>query len=251
MKKFLLSIFVVLIISHVFTAASIQKPNDELLFPIFGYEHGGSYGFINSAGKIVITPQFSWVNHYSEGLAAVKKNNKWGYIDQTGKIIIPLIYDDAEDFSEGLGLVKMGDSWSYLNTQGKEIFKQKFSWAKPFSEGLALVIPEGSTTVSMYIDKTGKAVLTPSQTCDFEWDKLSKEDRELLQGQDNTFIKKYLDKQGKEHLTMPAYYGMFENGLAKFTCGSEGLYAKQGYINKAGKIVWDPIHSSYAFPTGP
>ncbi len=61
--------------------------------------------------SVMIEPKYQDASYFSEGLAAVKQNDKWGYIDETGKTIIPFEYDYAFPFSEGVAVVaKYGTS---------------------------------------------------------------------------------------------------------------------------------------------
>lgn len=51
---------------------------------------------------------------FSEGLLAVKSNDKWGFIDKAGEIIIPYTYDDVGDFLYGYAKVKTEKGWTYI-----------------------------------------------------------------------------------------------------------------------------------------
>ncbi|MDP3533695.1 MAG: WG repeat-containing protein [Alphaproteobacteria bacterium] len=71
-------------------------------------------GYINSAGQIIIPPQFDWIGIFnlsspitvvSIGCKSVQvpnseysemKGGKWGAIDKTGKIIVPIEYDRSD-----------------------------------------------------------------------------------------------------------------------------------------------------------
>jgi hypothetical protein len=44
---------------------------------------GEKWGFIDSAGKLAITPKFDYAFNFSDGLAAVGKHQMYGYIDQS------------------------------------------------------------------------------------------------------------------------------------------------------------------------
>jgi hypothetical protein len=65
-------------------------------------EVDGLYGFADEAGNVVIQPQYSWVGHFSNGMARFSTNGesagKWGYIERTGQTVIPPQFDSAEDF---------------------------------------------------------------------------------------------------------------------------------------------------------
>lgn len=57
---------------------------------------GGLWGYISVNGQIVIEPTYEEVYGFSEGMAAVKLNNKWGFINTNGAIVIPCEYDNVE-----------------------------------------------------------------------------------------------------------------------------------------------------------
>ena len=65
-------------------------------------EVDGLYGFADEAGNVVIQPQYSWVGHFSNGMARFSANGesagKWGYIERTGRTVIPPQFDSAGDF---------------------------------------------------------------------------------------------------------------------------------------------------------
>lgn len=53
----------------------------------------------------IIAPQYDDIRHFSDGLAAVKKNGKWGYIDTENQVVVPFQYDMAYSFNEGHAIV--------------------------------------------------------------------------------------------------------------------------------------------------
>ena len=54
---------------------------------------------------VFIDPQYEDAGFFSEGLVAVKQDDKWGYIDLANKVVIPFEYDYASYFSEGYAIV--------------------------------------------------------------------------------------------------------------------------------------------------
>src|SRR5688572_3761124 len=48
----------------------------------------GRWGYINTAGELVIEARYDDAGPFSEGLASVNKRGKWGFIDQNGNEII-------------------------------------------------------------------------------------------------------------------------------------------------------------------
>ncbi|HEF9233395.1 TPA: WG repeat-containing protein, partial [Campylobacter coli] len=45
-------------------------------------------------GEFAIEPKFDGVGNFSEGLVAVKLNEKWGFIDKNGDFVIKPKFDD-------------------------------------------------------------------------------------------------------------------------------------------------------------
>jgi hypothetical protein len=75
------------------------------------------WGFIDTSGKVVITPQYPEASAFSEGLASVCAGDcssnptlpfSRGYIDRDGKVVIPMQFGIASNFSEGLAQVCIG-----------------------------------------------------------------------------------------------------------------------------------------------
>ena len=146
------------------------------------------YKFINKQGKILFeNPKlFEIIDHseFSEGLAAVIKDDKWGFIDVNGTFVIPPkfinVFKDTK-FNEGLVPIETQTTYSYecgsnpvrtqigyrdkygfMDRTGKFEIEPKFDGAEPFSEGLAAVrIYDGSIVKWGYVDRTGSFVIPP------------------------------------------------------------------------------------------
>lgn len=58
----------------------------------------GKYGFINTAGQLMVPLEYDNTSNFSEGLAWVQKSGKCGFVNAKGKMVIPLEYDYADDF---------------------------------------------------------------------------------------------------------------------------------------------------------
>lgn len=65
--------------------------------------------------------QYDIVSSFSDGLAAVRKNNKWGFVDYYYALVIPLIYDEVGDFKEGKAIVKLNGTRIEIDKNGNEI----------------------------------------------------------------------------------------------------------------------------------
>src|SRR4051812_25674936 len=91
-----------------------QIPNSEA-------KSRGPWGFVDTAGKIVIPKRFIHASAFSEGLAEVDTvgggfsgNAGHGFIDKKGAFVLPPQFDWAESFSEGLAPVRIKDKWFYI-----------------------------------------------------------------------------------------------------------------------------------------
>jgi WG containing repeat len=130
-------------------------------------EHWGYVDF--SCSHIVIPPQFSYAYGFSEGVAAVKVGEKWGFINTAGKLAISPQFDGVgyKGFAEGLMNVKIGSQWGVIDHTGSFVIPPKFYHLERFSEGLAFasIVDEYAalTDSSIYgfIDKTGQFAISP------------------------------------------------------------------------------------------
>lgn len=109
---------------------------------------------------------------FCDGLARVELDGDepwFGYIDKKGSSVIHCAYHEAENFSEGLAAVRKNDKYEFINTKGEIAIKQNYSWIGSFSEGLAPVRVGGRDGKEGYIDKKGnmKIPLTYQQTRPF------------------------------------------------------------------------------------
>lgn len=131
------------------------------------------YGFVDTKGKLVIQPQYTFAYKFSEGMAYVnvgdREYGKYGYIDKNGKMVIKPEYYAAGDFSEGLAPVKLRNSdkgpWAYIDKKGQIAIKPfEIGYAGSFSTyGLAPINTISMTNEGSYgfIDRTGKVIIKP------------------------------------------------------------------------------------------
>ena len=91
------------------------------------------YGYINKEGKVVIDPRFTWAKDFCTGLAAVQTKmdagGKWGFINTAGDIVIDAVYDEVEDFTKDYTRAYRYDSLKYfiLDKTGKIIYSGRYS----------------------------------------------------------------------------------------------------------------------------
>jgi hypothetical protein len=122
------------------------------------------YGFQESlfSKKIIIAPQYTAVNRFSEDVASVaigeKDEKLWGFIDKTGKWVIRPLYHDASSFHEGLASVKMNTKYGYIDKKGDFIINPQFDEAYSFIEGIAKVKVGNKVG---YVNKLGEVAMEP------------------------------------------------------------------------------------------
>lgn len=118
---------------------------------------GGKMGYIRPDGSVAIPFSFDWGGSFWEDLAYVKSGGMYGFIDKTGAYAVDLLYTDAEDFSEGLAAVeKDNDLWGYIDYSGNTILPHQYELAWPFVNGIAKVVFQDFAYG--YIDKAGNVI---------------------------------------------------------------------------------------------
>ena len=126
------------------------------------YKTSDSYaqwGLIDIKGKQIVKPQYADCLDFSEGLAAVKKDDKWGYIDTKGKEVLPLIYESVESFKNGLAKVYQGRWYSYIDKTGKPVITVEYlTDCESFADGMARIKKKFKYG---FIDTTGNELIPP------------------------------------------------------------------------------------------
>jgi hypothetical protein len=207
------------------TSGAATNNSDPILLPV---KVSGKWGYVNDSGQLVINPQFDAAEEFHEGRAAVclgkpcswyesPKDSRWGFIDTSGKVIVTPQYASASFFSEGLAAVCTGDCSGldatktsirgYIDRDGKLAIPMQFGIAMNFKEGLAQVC-------------IGRC----------NWEK------------DNGYNGKFGFVDHSGHFVINPQYDnadSFDRGFAAVTLG-KGDQAKTGYVDKTGRIIWQP-----------
>ncbi|MFZ5596756.1 MAG: WG repeat-containing protein [Bacillota bacterium] len=106
-------------------------------------DSAGKWGYIDTAGNMVVGPQFEEAFPFKEGLARVGFNDgKKGFIDKEGQIVIEPKYDFATDFFDGYAAVHIYSNekskYFVINKEGKVVIETPYE-IYGFAEGLAIV----------------------------------------------------------------------------------------------------------------
>ncbi len=103
------------------------------------YVNHAQYGLIDKNGKTIIPVEYQSVGKVSEGLVAVKKNEKWGFCNLQGIEVIPCQYKAIQPFSEGHAAVKKGRKWGLIDANGATVFPIQYKAIGNVKEGLVWV----------------------------------------------------------------------------------------------------------------
>jgi hypothetical protein len=209
---------------------------EEMLYPHTEREDG-PWGYIDKAGKVVISLQFASAQPFSEGLAAVEVRDgdgtplqKFGFIDRTGALVIPAQFTRVQRlFRSGRAAVKLG-SWGLIDRNGKLILPATYAFVGPFSDGRAIVgVPDvGSRYKFGGIDLDGQVVVP------LENDSMSPFSEGLAAAKRGGKFG-YVDKRGTAVVPFQFWHaGPFNAGLATVLKGANG---ESGFIDRRGTMV--------------
>lgn len=83
----------------------------------------GQWAFVHASG-VMSKPHRGQIRPFSEGLAAVQQDEKWGYINTAGKWVIPPQYQSAGAFQTGRALVRNHNEQSLLiDNHGRVLYR--------------------------------------------------------------------------------------------------------------------------------
>ena len=201
-------------------------PFSEGLAP-FQDEQTGLWGMLSLNGTAAIAATYQECINFSEGLAAVKINDKWGYINTKNEVIIPFVFDGARHFYEGYASVQKiieGESkWGIIDKDGTPITGFKYKFIVWFSEGRAGVC---QTNRFNCIDDTGRELFEPAYKMILPFK--NGYALALEPGNKHTLI----DKLGNKVLTGFDDLKSYREGL--IGASKDGLY---GFVDITGKTI--------------
>ena len=203
------------------------------------------YGFINSVGELSIPFSYDDVRPFSNGCAAVKKEEKWGFVNKEGQLIIPCKYESVEDFSEGYANVEKNGKWGFIDQSDNIVIPFKYTGASGrFSEGLA---PFYGDNYNGYINYSGDEIITLDSKYyrigDFH-DGLACVESENGCG--------FIDHTGK--VVIPEIYSSYRGYWSEFQDGYAIVYSEKesgfGVIDKSGKVLIPFKHGDITYSDG-
>ncbi len=119
------------------------------------------YNYKDREGRLLCYSSFEDPSGFSEGLAAIRVNDKYGFINKQCDFVIEPTFAYADSFSDGLAAVKDASYLAgFIDKSGKWVIEPRFDWVDKFNEGFALFL-DGSK--SGYIDRSGNVIWHPSE----------------------------------------------------------------------------------------
>ena len=127
------------------------------------FRENGKWGFMDTAGKTVLSPVYDECYDFTDGHAVVRKDGFWGIIDAEGESTTGFVFTLMRDFSDGLAYAEGGNISYYVSPEGKSYrLSPKFEYGD-FSEGYAPVKKKKKKNGKWgYIDKKGAVVIEPA-----------------------------------------------------------------------------------------
>lgn len=164
-------------------------------------DNNHKHGLMNMDGNVIVPCIYDYVGTFSEGLVAVRKDDKTSYLDKTGRVVIKTEEFEGGYFSNGLAYTRDG----YIDKSGN-IIRSKYAFHGNFSEGLAYFEDTASRRLG-YINRNFNEVFTFNSD---DYDFMTRAHGRMLS----------------------RFYTEFREGLAPVIKNR-----KYGFINKTGKLV--------------
>lgn len=237
----------------------------------------GKTGYINTANKTVIQPQYDAAKDFFDGVAWVRGEDGWILINKEGKQLNSTKLQVLSNYSNGYARGQQSPwetgKWGYIDKEGNMVIPAVYSFAFDFSEGLAAVKLRGFMDFALgwsdgnvqYIDTSGNTVIAPS----FNFAEKFKDGRADTYTDKHVFIDKtgkpvfeafspqsgfsegympvrlndnkyaYVDVEGRTAINGPFDEASgFSDGLARVA-----VNGKSGYIDTEGNFVVEPQYN--------
>ena len=98
----------------------VNEPNGKMLYS----------GLMNATGQVLLPPQYSHIDIFSNEIACIKKNNKWGFINQSGEILCPIVYNSIGRLHQNFIEVTKDNGRGLVDRSGKVIIEPNYTYIK-------------------------------------------------------------------------------------------------------------------------
>ncbi|WP_036722369.1 WG repeat-containing protein, partial [Paenibacillus forsythiae] len=105
----------------------------------FRLKEGMLWGYIRDNGRIGIEPRFDYAEEFQEnGLAVISSKDRSGLIDTAGKEVIKPIYTYIGPFEEGRAVASDSKGYFLIDEKGKPLTGRRYDYLNALQEGRAL-----------------------------------------------------------------------------------------------------------------
>jgi hypothetical protein len=128
--------------------------NKAILYP---YQRGDYTGFIDTKGRVAISPQYDAASGFHEGLAVVNRNDSVFFVNKENANAFGRFFSDAYIFRNGIAPVRSEGQWYFINRLG-QVISGKYDEISELS-GQIYVIRKDSLYGAL--DQYGQPVIPP------------------------------------------------------------------------------------------
>lgn len=196
------------------------------------------WGYINTAGRFMLTPVFTQASMFqSNGLAVAGTGEKVGLINKAGKYVVEPFYLNIRDFHEGLAIAQNESGFLVIDENGK-VLSEVFPYIDDYHSSRAAyyIQRQNGTILYGYLDETGHTVIEPSYEYAGEFEK----DRAVVRYPGNSYV--LIGKDGAVLKKLEYRFVMdISDGMIAFTAEQGGKY---GYLNSKGEVAIAPAFLS-------
>jgi hypothetical protein len=144
------------------TDRTVQPEDVEEIFPesegLRAIRKDERYGFIDSRGRLRIANRYEDVKPFSNTLAAAKIRGKWGFINHEDRIAIQPVYDEVDPFRDGYALVMQKNFFGVLDTGGRLLLPVRYDSIVMLPGKRFQLLQNGLWGLA---DGTGKMIINP------------------------------------------------------------------------------------------
>ena len=198
-------------------------------------------GLIDTSGTYILEPeQFERIDPFNEyGVAMVMqsfRSGKKGLIDRAGKLLCPPKYQTMDAFKDGHSRVSIdGKTFGLLNSKGQEVVVPKFEVMGTFSEGF-VPVKELKRQNWQYVDTLGKIAFPE------EFESAYPFNGGFARVQEKDYdiaTRKYIDTKGRAASLAVQNVLFFEEGIAgMFRNRMSSSKHYYHYANKNGELLF-------------
>jgi hypothetical protein len=212
---------------------------------------GGRWGIIDSTGREVLPLKYRELDYFAEGLAGASLDGKkFGFVNTAGAVVIPFTFDGVGSFSEGRATAILGRKCALINKKGTLLTPYKYQGIEEMQGGIARVLLKNDSPDGVehshywgFIDANGREISKlncyghDSKNIGNGFAIACIELPEAQRTQYTHYASALLDKTGRVVIPFSAGYN-FDSWTAKYLQVQKGF--PRGVVDYTGKVVLAP-----------